>query len=309
MNRRRASRAVLSLMAFLLLCACGAERPIPEVDLRLRLQVETEQVELGKGFPLVVERVWSKNLEAEPWEDESLAPLRLQLQEAVRDEDETRVREARRYLAYAFSLADVVIPALPLAATPKAGGKRRLVRARGLRLRVAPGLDPLKAGDPELPSAPPRAPFPWLGLALGLCLLLAAAGGAFVLVRRRRRPPAPSATEAPPPPAHERTLEALRALGAAQPTGPEAIRTDVIRIADLLRDYVGERFDLPARNMTTEELLPDPTLELSPPQRAALSDLLTRCDLVKFAARGPTRAERDVLLEKAETFVSESAQP
>jgi len=56
-------------------------------------------------------------------------------------------------------------------------------------------------------------------------------------------------------------------------------------------------------------LLPDPALGLRPADRVSLSELLTRCDLVKFAARGPTHAERDALLEVAEIFVRESARP
>ncbi|MBW2415607.1 MAG: hypothetical protein JRG76_13970 [Deltaproteobacteria bacterium] len=267
-------RSLLSILA--LVAACGAGTPIPDVP--LRITAGAPEVELGKAFPLTVVRTWSRGQTPADWNDEALAPLDVRLLETSRREDEQRVEETRRYVGYAFSLADVRVP--------------------GLELRVKRALDPATPGPAELPGEPLPEPYPWsMWAAVGAALLTA-----FVLLlRRRRRPatvaaPAP-ASEPPPPGPHELALERLARLRRQQPQGHEQISAYYVEASGLVRDYVGERFAVQADVMTTEELV-----ELEAP----LARVLPACDLVKFARHAPSASEREQLLDRAEAFVRET---
>ncbi len=263
-------------VVFLALVGCGGDAPIPDVPLKIK--AGAPEVELGKAFPLTVVRTWSRGQEPAAWSDEALAPLEVRLLEVAHREDDRRVEETRRYLGYAFTLTDVSVP--------------------GLELTVKRALDPEAPGPAELPGEPlpePTSPWSW---ALGGAALLAA----FVLLlRRRRSPPATAAPapapEPPPPGPHARALERLARLRAQHPQGRDETQAYYVEASGLIRDYVAERFTLPADVMTTEQLVE---------HQAPLSRVLPPCDLVKFARHAPTATEREQLLDAAESYVRET---
>jgi hypothetical protein len=267
-------RSLLLLLA--LAAACGEEAPIPAAP--LTITAAAPEVELGKAFPLTVVRTWSKGHTPAPWDDAALAPLEVRLLETSRREDGRRVEETRRYRGYAFSLTDVRLP--------------------GLELRVKRALDPKSPGPAELPGEPlPEPTSRWPLWAVGAALL-----GAFVLLLRRRRAPptlaAPAPAPEPPPPGpHVLALERIDRLRGQEPHGRDEISAFYIEASGLLRDYVGERFNVRADVMTTEELI-----EI----QASLARVLPDCDLVKFARHEPTASERERLLDRAEAFVRET---
>lgn len=263
--------AVLALVV-----GCGGGAPISDVP--LRISAGAAEVELGKAFPLTVVRTWRRGQAPAAWNDEALAPLEVRLQEIAQREDDRRVEETRRYLGYAFSLTGISLP--------------------GLELRVKRSLDPETPGPAELPGEPLAEPTPpWSWAAVGAALL-----AAFVLLLRRRRAPpatsAPAPSPAPPAPGpHVRALERLARLRGQQPQGRDETQAYYIEASRLVRDYVEERFALPAGVMTTEQLIEHQT---------PLSHVLPLCDLVKFARHAPTAAERGQLLDAAESYVRET---
>lgn len=302
-------RPLAALLLVCLLAACGGAEPIPARDLALRVDVGLagNEIELGRSFPLEVVRVWSRDLVPEAWDDRRLAPLRVQLVEHVRREDDARVEERRRYRAYAFAPGEVVVAAPELRARPRAGGEERVVRAQGIRLRVRASLDPDEAGSPEPPPGPlaePASSWPWLGLALLLGALLTAG-----VTRRLRRVEVeeaePPAAPAPPPEAGALArLEALRA-GARSRRAPGEVEADVVAATEVVREYVGARYRVRAAVKTTEELLAAcPANEVL---RSSLAGLLAGPDRVKFAAFWPGAADRDGLLDGAVAFVRETS--
>jgi len=143
-------------------------------------------------------------------------------------------------------------------------------------------VEPIEAGGPpELPGELPGGAFPWWIALLAAPLLL-------LLRRRRARPPAPEPPPSPPPAPHLIALERLRRMREDPPEEP----------SEVLRDYVGERFHVPADVMTTEQLV-----GVSEPLR----NVLPRCDVVKYAGHRPAADERLELLDAAEAFVRETA--
>jgi hypothetical protein len=294
-------RRVLVVLAFLLLLP-GCEKPaapILETDLLVRVEVGAREVELGRAFPVTVTRVWEKDLEPSEWDDASLSPLVVRLEEQSRREDEIRIEETWRYRGYAFTLEDVRVPPVVFLARPRDGGQGLIVKTDALRLRVLPALDPIEPGDPELPGTlhlEGHSWTPWVWSAGAIVLLLL--GGAMLV--HRRRPSEPPAPILPEPTVETPASRALAALEAIRGRG--ARDTDVPEAADVVRDYVSSAFGFRTRERTTEEVL-----AASPPApEAPLRGLLTAADRVKYAAGSPSSAQRDAALDQAELYVEAS---
>jgi hypothetical protein len=117
----------------------------------------------------------------------------------------------------------------------------------------------------------------------------------------KRRALTPPARIIPP---HER---ALRMLADALPMIHDA-NVFCTRVSRILRVYLEERFRFHAPERTTEEFLYElqETTLLSPAQKGALADFLTRCDLVKFARFEPTQVELQDLYDAAVRLVVET---
>ena len=137
-------------------------------------------------------------------------------------------------------------------------------------------------------------------------LVLVVAAAAFFLLRWWQKKKAVEAFVPPVPPhvrAKQRLAEALALLG--QP------REFCIAVSDTLRVYLEERFSFRAPERTTEEFLLDlkKTDLLMRDQKDSLEDLLTRCDLVKFAKYEPREPELRDLHASALRLVEETEPP
>jgi len=169
-------------------------------------------------------------------------------------------------------------------------------------LRTLPRtLDPKAPGPAELPGDLLPMPFPW---AIWTLVVVAALVATTVLVRRRMRrtpvaPSTPTAAAAPAPLPHERALRRLAELRARVAASPAEVHVEA---SSVVRDYVRERFDVRAAQMTSEQL----TAAMSASLRPRLADVLARCDAVKFACDAPGASDAERLLATAETFVNET---
>jgi hypothetical protein len=277
-----------ALVLVLLAAGCGEARPFPDAPL-IRVRTASREVQLGRGFPLSVVRVFAKTAEPPIWTDEYLEPLHVRLLGTETRGDDRFVEETRRYQAYAFSLGGVTVPALSDADVP-------------LEIRVIAALDPDAPGPAEPPEGPLEAPFRgwwWVTLAAAL-----AASAAFFRSRRGRARPEPAAVEEPlPAPSQdpaERALERIRRLRATEPDRHEEHQAFHVEASSILRDFLFEEYGLAAELLTTEEIL-----DARPPsERRSLASALAACDFVKFARHHPDRDARNATLDAARAFVS-----
>lgn len=134
----------------------------------------------------------------------------------------------------------------------------------------------------------------WIG---GIAGGIAGGIGALIvtlLLRRSARPQSPD----------QRALDALSAL-ANRKQSAEAFAADLSRI---LLNFLSDRYGLPARTYTTEELLK--ATEAAPPwgsqQQPFIRDFLRTCDEVKFASRGEELSNQlTTLSSRLSAFVAE----
>ncbi len=224
-----------------------------------------------------------------------------------------RLRDSIVYVVTTFALDSARVPPLPLVLHTET--ERYQLTTPPLRVTVRSIVPPDAQNMRDL--APlvefPVARWPWLAGAALLALLL---GLVAYLWLRRRRPVAPPLP--PPAPLPDPYRVALEQLAALEPLAAQTpIKPFYVALADVLRGYLEDRLELPARHLTTRELATH--LAQHPSQHVAglttpIRQVLEAADLVKFAGRTyPPEYNRQMLtitrtlIERLELSVQVSA--
>lgn len=182
-----------------------------------------------------------------------------------------------------------------------------LLRVNGFAVDSAAVPAPIKP-IVRLPFSPlwwVRQHWTWVAGAAGI---LIAAALTLLLVRRIRRPSEPVAVPIEVPPLHQRILAQLDALEHERLWQQGQHKAYQSRLTDLLRAYIEERYEVPALERTTDELMHE--LRVSPmssDHQALLANMLRNADLVKFAKWLPSPQENEQLMASARRFVTSTA--
>lgn len=139
----------------------------------------------------------------------------------------------------------------------------------------------------------------------GAALLIAIIALVVYLVRRPKL--APVVPEGPKETLQERTLRLLNELETKQLWQNQKVKEYYVELTDIVRTYIEERFNTPAMELTTDELLYKAQVhrELQP-HHAHLSTILTTADLAKFAKAQPLPQEHTMVMSKAIELVMNS---
>ncbi|MEM7218745.1 MAG: hypothetical protein AAF515_10290 [Pseudomonadota bacterium] len=156
---------------------------------------------------------------------------------------------------------------------------------------------------------PPRGELQPLGVGRGVRWLLvmgalvAVAAGLFIFARLRSR-----ATVREQASAYDRARGRLQTLASGGLPEGDAADGWYVELSDIMRRYIEERFQVRAPELTTEEFLTAAreSVDLSQAHRELLSELLARCDRVKFARYSPPADESRDALDIGERFLAET---
>ncbi|MEE2641673.1 MAG: hypothetical protein VX768_13685 [Planctomycetota bacterium] len=161
-----------------------------------------------------------------------------------------------------------------------------------------PPLGRLEKNNPETSSAAQG----WQAIVLIGGILAVAGSVAWWAFRFRRRVIRRSAYEIA-----KRKLDRL--LASPRP-GKLEIEAFYVQITLIVRQYLENRFDLRAPELTTEEFLAAVrgSAELSPEHQRLLDGFLKHADLVKFAGVEPTAEEIADMVQKASRFLDETSK-
>ncbi len=196
-------------------------------------------------------------------------------------------------------------------------GRQGTSRSDGLTLSVRPTVEGADAEPADI-RGPAEMPVPAsrLWLLAGVGALAAALLGAW-LWRRRRRPAPAALAPAPPPDPFDGlspadwALRELQRLVDGDLLGREGSLAYHVRLAEILRWFLQGEHGLDALERTSTEILAaaEESLRPLPATRARLRQILSACDLVKFARHRPPDGEALPLAAACRRFVEETRVP
>jgi hypothetical protein len=163
------------------------------------------------------------------------------------------------------------------------------------QLDIKENMSPL-----ELPRT-----IPWWVFLIGIVLLAAAAAGYFYW--RKRLAEKAAEPETPPLP-HEVAYREIERLLAEKLIEKGESKLFYLRLSNILRHYIEDRFGLRAPERTTEEFLLElrHSMTFDPRHKDLLKSFLRHCDMVKFAELQPTAGEVDGAIGSCKRFVDET---
>ena len=204
----------------------------------------------------------------------------------------------------ADELGSYRIPALELVYKVPGSDEERTARTAAIFIEVESTLE---GKDPEdLPNGiRPLVPIPrdYKNLIIAGIVLLLAGVLAYLFWRHRQRKRRRE-VEAPPL-AHEVALRRLEDLKRAKASDLEAIRKLYFDLSEIFRRYLQDRFNFPAVDWTTEEILPH--IRRHPGIQGEMEEIsrafFQNTDRVKFARHFPAPSEIGKEFETAERFI------
>lgn len=108
----------------------------------------------------------------------------------------------------------------------------------------------------------------------------------------------------PPRPAEEIARSALKALKEMRLAEKKEIKEYYIRLSDIIRIYVENRYKIFAMDRTTWELFQElKSKRIERLHAEKINDFLEECDMVKFAKYTPNEKEMEEAYNKAEEIV------
>jgi len=163
------------------------------------------------------------------------------------------------------------------------------------QLDIRESMSPL-----ELPRT-----IPWWVFVIGILLLAALAAGYYYWRKRRTQKAAEPETPLLP---HEIAYRDMERLLAEKLIERGESKLFYLRLSNILRHYIEDRFGLRAPERTTEEFLVElrNSLTFDPRHKDLLKSFLRHCDMVKFAELQPTSDEVDGAIGSCKRFVDET---
>ncbi|MCC6038442.1 MAG: BatD family protein [Armatimonadetes bacterium] len=203
-----------------------------------------------------------------------------------------------------YQLGKVTIPPLPI--TCEMEGRQTLVRTNPVDIEVIP-LAPPDAKEPRPAKAPmpyPLSPLSVMLLLFGMLFTLATIwlfGKALLWAVQTAWSSWQKATEKPPLPPH---LLALQTIDRAEQLYRQGeIERSFVLLSFGLRRYLRDRFQVPALELPTWNLVLLLRNHLTREQQISLQRTLTLSDLIKFARYNPKEQEAMKLFADARQLV------
>ena len=147
----------------------------------------------------------------------------------------------------------------------------------------------------------------WSSLILGALILIALI--IYVVRKLRKKEAIINLPSRPKIPAHEKALKELEKLRSEKLWQSGKIKEFHSILTDILREYIEQRYDTIALEMTTYEIITEMKSKITQAEILnKLEQILTLADLVKFAKYNPLPDEHDQSLNQGVEFVNNTKQ-
>jgi len=283
--------------------------------LRVDLRVERSKILVADRLRVVLEATAPESHEIElPGRSEKLGEFVVADSRAAQPRlvEDGRVLHHRSYVLEPFLAGEYKLPPLTVRCAqkqPRASGAQEMaaqeIATEEVTIEVASVL-PQTGQQPQIKeiAEPVEMPSPWWPWVVSGVALVALAAA---LIGWRRRKQLDQEALAPPAP-HEVAYRELEKLLAAGLLERGEAKLFYLRLSNVLRHYIEDRFGLRAPEQTTEEFLVElrQSQPLGPAHKELLQSFLEHCDLVKFAELEPTCGEAETTVTLCRRFVDET---
>lgn len=131
----------------------------------------------------------------------------------------------------------------------------------------------------------------------------------YIIRRRKANKPLFRAPKKPLPPPHIEAISALDKLKEKRLWQSNAVKEYYSILTDIMRRYIERRYDFPAQEMVTTEIIGSLAAEdLEANLMESTNTILSNADLVKFAKFEPLGDENDAALKWAYEFVNQTTK-
>lgn len=227
-------------------------------------------------------------------------------------DDKNREKLTQHFLISSFDSGSHVIP--PFFFKLKLDKKLDSIATKALMFQVLTmKIDTTKGpADIKLPYAAPVTLKEVTPYILGIILIAAILFFIFYYIKwKKKNIPLFSKPEKPADPAHIIALRELDRIKAQKLWQQEKIKQYYSEVADTIRIYIGNRFDIPAMEQTSSETISifKKNKELVPEASVdQIQHILSLADLVKFAKYTPLVDDNNLTLMNAYFFVNQTKQ-
>jgi hypothetical protein len=285
---RLVSSAAL-LLAGLLVMPLGAADGGVLPPMRVQSRVNPTQAKLGEPFvfEIVITHDKAQRYELPTPGDLGAFDYVTQARERVDGADSSTT--TIQVTLQAFELGKQRVPTLELELSDANGTVKMPVSGPEIEIVSSLPADADKGADLYDVRKPEELPVRTWRLVWALLIGLAVALLAYGVMRYLRRPrPVVLEPEKPKAPLHVRANQALDALAAANLPGQGRSREFYFRLSEIVRSYLGERYDFEALESTTPELLEALRSKHTPGlPMAELTAFANESDFVRYAKAAP----------------------
>jgi len=223
--------------------------------------------------------------------------------------DGERIEHTYTLRVAAYKLGELTLPPIEITALGP-GGELYTMHTEPIPIRIGSVMP--NEPNPKLKGMePPVRVFQrtwWLLYALGgLALVLVAVVVTLVIQRRLQRRAAIAAPPPPPTPPHVVALLRLDGLEVEQMIEAERFKELYLELSEIVREYIGGRWQFDALEMTTAEIAAAlAARSVSPEVQQRLQRYFNDCDLVKFAKFQPDTETAQHAVNEARAIVKDT---
>ena len=300
----------ISKLSISLLLAVSGFLPVHSQFVELKTQLDTNQIRIGEQFHLDIEILQPSGISImfQEIKDTLISNIEV-LQSYPRDTiaEGENLKISQRYRLTSFDSGFYEIP--PLKFYIRSGQWSDSLESNPMYLLVHSVAVDSTIYDVKSPIHMPVSFLEVFPYVVGGLLLLAAIYFTVRYLKRRKRKKGLFTPDRPEDPAHVVALRELDRLREEKLWQHSEFKPYYTRLTDTIRRYMEKRYNIPAMEMTSYEILDNwkqsekPDTDLSD----KLNRLLNLADLVKFAKEKPIASDNEENLDRAYEFVKKTA--
>ncbi|RKY35174.1 MAG: hypothetical protein DRP69_02345 [Candidatus Duberdicusella sinuisediminis] len=299
-------RVILKLLGVFIFFWGWGGASFAQADIKVEAQLDKNKVTIGEKITYTLKIIADKDIEVKlPGFGQGLENF------AIEDFGQKKRRFLKRviyeiwYKLSSYQSGSHTIPPSKILYKRKKDKEYKTIYSKPLKVEVKSLLTQKRPFQIKDIYGPLNYPFNW-GLALFILTIVLGSIGSGVYFFFRKRKPS-SQVKIPP---HQQAYKKLELLKSKDYLERGDFKSFYVELSNILRDYIEERFQIKALEMTTEEFFSflREANYFSPEQKNILKEVFSFSDLVKFAKFSPLRDDAQRSFSSVKNFIDQTKQ-